>query len=260
MNRFGVLPALALAVLLSACAGGNSQTSALPATATRSGDAAATARQLHLNPPADYCALDRSEPVDALALGLLERTVDGIVQVLVLWRPCTDLLASRRGIQNFDRPSAAITAVVQHGAPIRAPMSRAGLLPELAAAFAVLGRDKALDAALDAEVKRRFDDTVGRLAESLGSSAALGPMTKLGVRAQDRNALYLAMITEASAGDRRVTLDNIIAVTEINGFIIEVAVFANRTDDPEMKRLLAFTQALMAKLVADNDHPTQTDV
>jgi hypothetical protein len=258
MTRFRLLPAAALAVLLSACAAGNTQPPSF--TATRSGDAAATARLLHLNPPADYCALDRSQPVDALSLAVLEKTVDGIAQVLALWRPCPDLLASRRGIRNFDRPTAAITAIVQQGVPVRAPVPRARLLPELASILALGNRDKALDAAIDAEMRRRFDETVGRLAKSFGSDAALGETVDLGVRAQDRNAVYVAMITEASLGDRRSTLDNIIAVTELNGLIIEVAIFANRAGDPEMKRLLAFAQALMAKLVADNDHPNQTDV
>jgi hypothetical protein len=258
MTRSKVLPVVALAALLSACAAGNTQPPAF--TATRSGDAAATARLLHLNPLADYCALDRSQPLDALVLGLAEKSVDGIAQVLTLWRPCADLLAFRRGIQNHDRPTAAITVLVRNGIPIRAPMPRASLLPELATAFALVSRDKTLNAAIDTDVRRRFDDTVGRLAESLGSRAAVGDMTNLGVKAQDRNALYVAMLSEASVGNQRTTLDNIIAVTEINGLLVEVAVFANRTDDPEMKHLLAFAQSLMAKLVADNDHPSQTDV
>jgi hypothetical protein len=256
MTRFKFLLAAALAVLLSACAGSGSQTPAL--TATRSGDVAATARLLHLNPPTGYCAFDRSHPVDALSLALLEKTVDGIAQILGVWQPCPDLLASRRGIRNFDRPTAAITAVVRDGAAARAPMPRASLLPLVAALFGT--RDKARDAAIDDEVRRRFDGTIGRLAESFGTHAALGDMTDLGVRAQDRNAVYLAALTDASVGDQQITLDNIVAVTEINGLIIEVAVFANRTDDPEMTDLLAFAQALMAKLVADNDHPNQTDV
>jgi hypothetical protein len=256
MHRFRFLLAAAFAVLLSACAAGDGQAPAF--TATRSGDAAATVRLLHLNPPTDYCALDRSQPVDALSLALLEKTVDGIAQILAVWRPCPDLLASRRGIRNFDRPTAAITAVVQHGAAARAPMPRASLLPLVAALFG--SRDKARDAAIDDEVRRRFDETIGRLAESFGSHAALGDMTHLGVRAQDRNAVYLAALSDATVGDQQITLDNIVAVTEINGLIIEVAVFANRTDDPEMKHLLAFAQSLMAKLIADNDHPNQTDV
>jgi len=259
-----IVVGFALAAMLSACAA-DRPTSADRASSvfggeSRSGDAAATARLVRLNPPPDYCALDRSQLVDAVSLHLLQKAVDGVAQLLSVWRDCSELAATRRGTVLFEEPSVAITVVVKEGEPVRTAVPRAEFLEMVAVIMPALRSDRSHQEAVEKELRRRFDDSVGQLAKSLGQRAAMGDLTDLGVRAKDRNAVYLAMITRADSGQRDLVLDNIIAVTQVRGLVMEVAFFANRTGEASLDRLLAEAQAIMSRIVSDNDHATQTDV
>jgi hypothetical protein len=68
------------------------------------------------------------------------------------------------------------------------------------------------------------------------------------------------MISRAKSNGNEVVLDNIIAVTEINGLILEIAFFADRAGDDHVERLLAEAKAIVQALVADNNHPEWSDV
>ena len=252
------LSVLVLILSLSACAADKPKTVDLDTRS--SGDAAATARLLRLNPPEHYCALDRRQVTDALSLQLLEKTAAGVAQVLAVWRDCTALANSRRGINDYSLPTVAITALVRQGKPIRPSIPRATLIEQMALAFTALSKDKALNDAIDEDMRRRFDSSVGQLAESFGKSAELGETTDLGIKAQDENAVYLAMITRASAAGRHVVLGNISAVTELNGIVVEIVFFADYEGDRDLSRLLAAARRIMADLVGDNDMPHQINI
>jgi len=254
------LPVLVLVLSLSACAADKPKTVYLDTPARSSGDAAATAHLLRLDPPEHYCALDRKHFMDAIALQLVEKAVEGAAQVLTVWRDCTALADSRRGINDYSQPTIAITALVEQGAPIRPSIPRATLIEQVAMAYAVVQRNEALTDAIDEEVRRRFDSSVGPLAESLGQTAKLGETTDLGVKGQDENAAYIAMITRASVGDRRIEVGNIIAITELNGILTEIAFFADHESDPDLSKLLATARKIMADLVVANDLPSRIEI
>ena len=261
MRRFKSLAALALAAALAACAAQSDRNVAAFGTPAAQSSARTIAdHRLRLTPPPDYCALDRGQLMDAMMLHLLDKAVEGAVQVLDVWRDCSALAASRRGVQDFSEPTVAITAVLLDGRPTQSPLPRATLLDQLAVAFALMKEDKALQDELEADLRRRFDGTVGRLAASLGKSAELGATTDLGVRAQDENAVYVATISRATADDEEIVLSNIVAVTEMNGLILEIAFFADHAGDAHMDRLLAEAKSIMQRLVAANNHPTWNDI
>jgi hypothetical protein len=261
MSRFKSLAALVLIAGLGACAvepAGN--VTAFGTPAVQSGARTIADYRLRLTPPPDYCALDRGQPFDAMMLGLLDETIAGALQLLDVWRDCSALAASRRGVQDFSEPGVAVTAVLQDGRPMRAPLPRAMLLDQLAVAFALMQEDTSLHEELEADLRNRFDGTIGRLAAGLGHRAAFGGITNLGVKAQDENAVYLAMISRADTNGTNVVFGNIVAVTEINGLILEIAVFADHAGDAHLDRLLAEAQSVMQRLVAANNHPSWNDV
>ena len=261
MSRFKSLAALALIAGLGACAAETAgDATAFGTPAVQSAARTIADYRLRLTPPPDYCELDRSQPIDAMMLGLLDETIAGALQLLEVWRDCSALVASRRGVQDFSEPGVGITAVLQDGRPMRAPLPRVMLLDQLAVAFALMTEDEALHDELEADLRNRFDGTVGRLAAGLGHRAEFGGIADLGVKAQDENAIYLAMISRASTNGRNIVFGNIIAVTEINGLILEIAVFADHAGDPHLDRLLAEAKSIMQRLVAANNHPAWNDV
>ena len=256
--------ALAVCGALAACAGtevaGTGNTATYGPPAVQSAEATIAEHRLRLRPPPDYCALDRAQLQDALVLHLLDKAVEGAAQVLSIWRDCAALAASRRGVRDFARPAVAVAAALEDGRPLRLPMSRQMLLDLLASTYPELADNDALSAQIDEEVRRRFDDTIGRFARNSGVRMEMGETTNLGFKARDANAAYLAFISRARSGDAQIVLGNIVAVTQVNGLLLQVAVFADLEDESTIDRLLAEAQAILARLVADNDRIFGTEV
>jgi hypothetical protein len=225
-----------------------------------SGDAAATASLLQLKPPAHYCALDRGQVIDAMAMQVLDKYLEGIAQLLAVWRDCAALEASRRGISDYSTPMVAITAVVQNGMPVRPPIPRATLIQQFALLFSELAKSNDFNEAVDAEARKRFDNTVGQLAKQFGSSAELGESSGFDVRGQDESAVYIGMINGLDSGNRHVVIGNIVAVTVLNGIVVEVAFFSDYDNDPHLTTLLATARTIMRQLVNANDFPNHIDI
>jgi hypothetical protein len=252
------LCALLLIASLSACAADKPK--AIDIGTGSSGDAAATARLLRLQPPEHYCALDRTKPLDAVAMRALDTYLEGIAQLLAVWQDCAALEAARRGVSDNATLTVAITAIVENGKPVRLPIARATLIQQFALMFSELAKNDDFNEAADAEVRKRFDASLGKLVESLGVNLEIGKSSGLAVRAQDDSAVYIGMVNSLDVGNRHVTIGNIIAVTQLNGIVVEVAFCSAYDGDPELTTLLATAQKIMRQLVSENDFPNRMDI
>ena len=245
-----ILSTLSLLLLLSGCASGSAYNSSAPAPVP--GAAAAAVSPLRLVAPAKYCAMDRGKPLDALSLDLIDKTLGDLAQLHAVWRDCDALAASRRGISDFSAPSVVISTLLQEGRVISLTMSREVFLEQMALAVSLFGKDPALNQATEDDARRRFDATIGKLADSIGLTMTMGRVRNLDLNARDENAVYLAVVGDLKVGDQSVALATISGVTLIRKSIVEVSVFQDVADGTTLDHLLAEAKDIMRGLVADN--------
>lgn len=243
-----ILSTLSLLVLLSGCASGSADN---PGAAVP-GVAAVAVSPLRLVAPANYCAMDRGKPLDALSLDLIDKTLGDLAQLHAVWRDCDALAAARRGVSDFSAPSVVISTLLQDGRAMSLSMSREAFLEQMALAVSLFGKDRALNQATEDDVRRRFDATIGKLADSIGLSMTMGKVRNLDLNARDENAVYLAVVGDLKVGDQSVALATISGVTLIRKSIVEVSVFQDVADGTTLDHLLAEAKDIMRGLVADN--------
>lgn len=245
---------LTLAVLgvLSGCAGNADTKTEAPPTAPRPPEISTADGLLNLAPPASLCALDRSQPIDALALGVMQKYLDDAAQLLAVWRDCAALAASRAGAHDFDDPSIAIAVLTRNGRPVSMRLSRAAFLDQMGQALSLLSASTDLDAAAEKEDKKRFDESIGRLAKSVGLDIELTRQTSLGIRAHDENAIYLGMLSAVRFGKEHEFVAAVVAVTLLNDLVVQVNVAREFDGDMTLAPLVAEAQGLLRHLAAAN--------
>jgi hypothetical protein len=214
----------ALLTLLAAChaiAAGNPANSLPPPTETEAARAL-----LKLTPPAHYCPLDPRLDADYLALASMSYARTGS-DLLVLWRDCKTLSISRTGLEDYSKPSIAITAKVKDGHIIHLNMKQAEFL-----------------AALEREI-------------AAGTAAAGGNAGNrlLGVVGRDTNAVYLGVLATQRVNGKDTVLATVLAGTLLKGLFLEVSVFQNFDGDMALSGETSYTKQIIRQLFADNAAP-----
>jgi hypothetical protein len=257
MRPFARLCALLLAAALAACAGAKTSDGRFAAAQPALQSSAETIAEyrLRLNPPPGYCDFDRGRFEDAVMLDLLDRSVEGEAQVLAVWRHCA-LAVALRG-SGGARTTVAVTAALEEGRPFRTPLSRPLLLDLVEAVVKDVTADEARMAEIEADSRRRVEETLGPLAQAMGKPLPKEETRLLGLRARDASAAYIATVSRTQDAGKTVVTGNVAALTQINGLFLMIGFSTPLAGDADIDALVDEAKSVMRWLIADNDHPNR---
>ena len=181
---------------------------------------------LRLTPPDHYCPLDPSLDADYLALARISYATSGS-DLLVLWRDCKTLSVSRTGLEDYRKPSIAITAKVKDGHIVHMNMKREVFLT-------------ALDRWIAAGTAAAGGDAQHRV---------------LGIVGRDTNAVYLGVVYNQRVNDKDAVLATVLASTLLRGLYLEISVFQKFNGDMTLSEETSYTKQIIRQLFADNPDP-----
>jgi hypothetical protein len=233
MKAWRVIFALAV-VLTLLTAGGALADENPPGASPPPSETLAAQELLKLTPPPHYCALDPKLDADYLALARIGHAASGH-DLLVLWRDCKTLAASRTGLEDYSTPEIAITAKFERGHILHLDMTRAAFLAEMGRWLASHG----------SETERETELSGTRL---------------LGVMARDERALYIGLLTDKRVNGKDTVLAFVLGVTLLKGLFIQVSVVEEFDGNLALSNEISYAQQIMHRLVADNpDNPTTSN-
>jgi hypothetical protein len=212
----------ALAVLLTLSASGHAIAAGDPALPPPA-EAEAVWALLKLTPPAHYCPLDPRLDADYLALASTSYARQGS-DLLVLWRDCKTLSVSRTGLEDYSKPSIAITAKVKDGHFLRLNMKQAEFL-----------------AMIDREI-----------AASTSAAGGKAPVRFLGAVGRDTNAAYLGVLSSQTVNGKDAVLATVLASTLLRGLYFEISVYQTFDGDTKLSAETSYAQQIIRQLFADN--------
>jgi hypothetical protein len=188
---------------------------------------------LKWTPPVHYCAPDPRLDADYLALARTSHAATGH-DLLVLWRDCKTLAASRTGLEDYSKPSIAITAKVEHGHILHLSMTRAAFLGGMGRWLATShGNETA--------------------AQPEGTKGADQPRLRyLGVLANDERAVYVGSLIDQSVNGKPTVLAFVLGATLIKGLFIQVSVSEAFDGDVALRNEISYARQIVDRLVADN--------
>jgi len=214
----------AFAVLLTLSAAGHAVAAGDPANAMPPpAETEAVWALLKLTPPAHDCPLDPRLDADYLALAAMSYARQGS-DLLVLWRDCKTLLASRTGLEDYSKLSVAVTAKIKDGHFLRLRMKQADFL-----------------AMIDREI-----------AESMSAVGANAPVRFLGAVGRDTDATYLGAVYHQSENGKDALIATVLASTLLKGMYLEISVFQKFDGDAKLSAQTSYAQQIIRQLFADN--------
>jgi hypothetical protein len=217
----------AFAALLTLLAAGDAVAAGDPANALPPpAETEAVRALLKLTPPAHYCPLDPRLDADYLALASMGYARSGS-DLLVLWRDCKTLSISRTGLEDYSKPSIAITAKVKDGHFLRLNMKQVEFL-----------------ATLDREI-----------AASTAAAGGNAQVRLLGAVGRDANAVYLGVLYSQRVNGKDAVLATVLASTLLRGLYLEISVFEKFDGDMTLSGETSYTKQIIRQLFADNPDP-----
>ncbi|MGE0118982.1 MAG: hypothetical protein AB7S71_07845 [Dongiaceae bacterium] len=237
-----LLRALALAVAVA------SPAAALAADITVGG------RVLHIAPPPGFCALDRSNDVDATVFNLTARMQRGYGELVEFWADCQSLAGYRAG-QTEITPYVLIGAQLGGNGrvtPVDLPL--ADYLAEMRRVADKQDGGKTLTKGdIGQIVRQRVDEVRAELGDAYPVEA--GETRLLGTIGQDDSAIYIAVLQRLREGGTERHIGGIISMTELNGISATVNLYDSHDGSDSFDAMLGRTKAIVAALVAAN--PTE---
>ena len=195
---------------------------------------------LNIEPPAGYCALDRSRAAEASLLAAQEGAQRDANRIALAFVECNDLAKARQS-GTYDLAAYGMVLVpLQHGNVVKYTGSRSGFVAEAAAHFGDFDADKAIETA-----KARIKE----------SGVTVTGVRMLGVLAKDDAALYLGVtldgVADASGGSPRRVL-GIVAFTLVNEIAVSINIYQAGASEDAIPAMIAQDKANVAALIAAN--------
>ncbi|HVM81049.1 MAG TPA: hypothetical protein VMU06_18660 [Stellaceae bacterium] len=195
---------------------------------------------LNIEPPAGYCALDRSRAAEASLLAAQEGAQRDANRIALAFVECNDLAKARQS-GTYDLAAYGMVLVpLQHGDVVKYTGSRSGFVAEAAAHFGDFDADKAIETA-----KARIKE----------SGVTVTGVRMLGVLAKDDAALYLGVtldgVADASGGSPRRVL-GIVAFTLVNEIAVSINIYQAGASEDAIPAMIAQDKANVAALIAAN--------
>lgn len=214
---------------------------ALVALITRPAGAATIAlgdADITFSPPPGYCLFDRSEPLDAEFVDVMEQALGTDTRVLAAFAECTQLSVWRKGLVSYLQDYGFLTTQRTDEAH-RMPEPRRAVVATLARALA--------RADIEAEA-----DRVRQRSEGV-TAARLGQMERLGVLHADADAVYFGLVAAVATAEGRVhDALEIGAMTLIKGRIVSYLLYGAFAGAPSVEAMLAAQRQNMARLIGTN--------
>jgi hypothetical protein len=195
---------------------------------------------LNIEPPAGYCALDRSRAAEASLLAAQEGAQRDANRIALAFAECNDLAKARES-GTYDLAAYGMVLVpLQHGNVVKYTGSRPAFVADAAKQFGDFDADKAMETA-----KARIKE----------SGVTVTGLRMLGVLAKDDTALYLGVtldgVADASGGSPQRVL-GIVALTLVNEIAVSINIYQAGANEDAIPAMIARDKAIVAALIAAN--------
>lgn len=213
-------------------------------------DVSAGPEILKLDPPPGYCSLNEDDPTEALMLYYARQMQAGRNQLLAYWIYCSALDLFRRGESDNLSPYYLVLAQFQDGQVTRTGMSRARFLAELEKAS---HNGKFFTPTTEVEIRKRFDETLGAFAESVGSEFEVGDMRFLGQMDKDDIALYFGMIIGLTVDGQKNLTASVMAMTQVKQIGISINAYDDYAGQETFEVIKTRARELTYRIIAENE-------
>jgi hypothetical protein len=210
-------------------------------------------RTIQLTPSNDFCALDRRDAREDLIFATFEKMIGPENRLLAYWVRCLVLERYRSGQTDQLVPYVMVMAQLQGGniVPVDAP--RAEFLAALDEYLAQSHGGQDVVTESGDEIRRRFDDTVGRLGDAQHIDLDVGDMRVLGLLASEDIARYVGVMLSISRDGKATPIAGVLGLTEVKGLSLTVNAYDIYADQRSFDRLQALTHGFIDGLLTDND-------
>jgi hypothetical protein len=193
---------------------------------------------LSISPPPGYCALDPSDPNDAVVIKRLEVQQEGMNLVPLQFGICNELADWRAGrIPVLSRYGQIMLPLSYAEAPRPLPMSRQEYLDTVAPQIPKV--DAAQVAELESKLNARTEDV------------QISSIQNLGILDQDENAIYVGMLGVITGGGQKLPVAAVAAATLLESIPVTVNLYGP-TDEGAFDKLVAIQKAYVADLIRRN--------